>query len=89
MQLVRWLAHTHFQKWYVISKQLLAMKLKCKAKKRFGVNPDYIVACVGGGSNAVGAFTAFLNDPEVKLVGIEPAGHGLDTDQHSGNLNFG
>ena len=43
----------------------------------------------GGGSNAMGAFTAFLNDPEVKLVGVEPAGHGLNTDKHSATLTLG
>ncbi len=36
--------------------------------------PDYVVACVGGGSNAIGAFTAFLSDKQVKLIGVEPAG---------------
>ncbi|MFV5464643.1 pyridoxal-phosphate dependent enzyme, partial [Acinetobacter sp. 207] len=64
-------------------------EIKMQSQERFGVNPDYIVACVGGGSNAVGAFTAFLNDAEVKLVGVEPAGHGLDTDQHSATLTLG
>jgi tryptophan synthase beta chain len=44
------------------------MKLNSQTE-RFGQNPDYVVACVGGGSNAIGAFTAFLNIPEVKLVG--------------------
>jgi tryptophan synthase beta chain len=48
-----------------------------------------VVACVGGGSNAVGAFTAFLNEPNVKLVGVEPAGHGLDTNMHSATLTLG
>jgi len=44
---------------------------------------------VGGGSNAMGAFTAFLNEPNVKLVGVEPAGHGLDTNMHSATLTLG
>ncbi|NLY14184.1 MAG: tryptophan synthase subunit beta [Gammaproteobacteria bacterium] len=51
--------------------------------------PDYITACVGGGSNAIGMFTAFLNDKDVQLVGVEPAGEGLDTQRHSATLTKG
>lgn len=56
---------------------------------RHGKNPDIITACVGGGSNAMGLFTAFLNDDEVKIVGVEPAGLGLDTDKHSATMTLG
>ena len=68
---------------------IIGDEIKVQTKDRFGSNPDYIVACVGGGSNAMGAFTAFLNEPNVKLVGVEPAGHGLDTNMHSATLTFG
>jgi tryptophan synthase beta chain len=68
---------------------IIGDEIKVQSNDRFGANPDYIVACVGGGSNAMGAFTAFLNEPEVKLVGVEPAGHGLDTDKHSATLTLG
>lgn len=51
--------------------------------------PDYVVACVGGGSNAIGAFTAFIEDSSVKLIGVEPAGKGLDTDEHGAVLAKG
>ena len=51
--------------------------------------PDYVVACVGGGSNAIGAFHAFLNDESVKLVGIEAGGEGVDTARHSATLTAG
>lgn len=51
--------------------------------------PDYVTACVGGGSNAIGMFTAFLNDQDVQLVGVEPAGEGLDTLRHSATLTKG
>ncbi len=54
-----------------------------------GKLPDIVTACVGGGSNAIGIFTAFLNDEEVKLVGIEPAGKGLDTGEHAATLTLG
>ncbi len=56
---------------------------------RQGKLPDIVTACVGGGSNAIGLFTAFLDDEEVKLVGVEPAGKGLDTGQHAATLTRG
>ena len=68
---------------------IIGDEIKVQTNERFGANPDYVVACVGGGSNAVGAFTAFLNEPNVKLVGVEPAGHGLDTNMHSATLTLG
>ena len=51
--------------------------------------PDYIVACVGGGSNAIGIFYSFLNDKEVRLIGVEAAGRGLDTGEHAASLGAG
>jgi tryptophan synthase beta chain len=51
--------------------------------------PDAVVACVGGGSNAIGIFSAFIGDATVSLVGVEAAGHGLDTDQHAASLSGG
>ena len=51
--------------------------------------PDYVIACVGGGSNAIGAFSQYLADEEVKLVGVEAAGHGLDTDKHAATMTKG
>ena len=52
--------------------------------------PDYVAACVGGGSNAMGIFTAFLNDESVKLVGVEPAGEGIDKPgKHAATLSVG
>lgn len=51
--------------------------------------PDVVTACVGGGSNAIGIFTAFLDDTQVKLVGVEPAGEGLDTQRHAATLTKG
>ena len=68
---------------------IIGDEIKVQTNERFGANPDYVVACVGGGSNAMGAFTAFLNEPNVKLVGVEPAGLGLDTDMHSATLTLG
>ncbi len=51
--------------------------------------PDYVVACVGGGSNAIGIFAGFEADPDVRLVGVEPAGKGLDTKEHGAVLALG
>ena len=48
--------------------------------------PDYLLACVGGGSNAIGLFYPFLEDKEVNLIGIEAGGKGVNTDQHSATL---
>jgi len=48
--------------------------------------PDLVCACVGGGSNAIGIFSAFIDDPEVKLIGVEGAGKGLDTHEHCATL---
>lgn len=51
--------------------------------------PDYLVACVGGGSNALGLFHAFFNDRRVRFIGVEAAGLGLNTSEHSASLNKG
>lgn len=56
---------------------------------RQGRLPDYVVACVGGGSNAIGVFHAFLQDSGVKLVGVEAAGKGLQTGKHAASLEAG
>jgi tryptophan synthase beta chain len=53
---------------------------------RFHCLPEYVLACVGGGSNAIGIFSAFLEDKDVRLVGVEPAGKGLDTGKHGAVL---
>jgi tryptophan synthase beta chain len=51
--------------------------------------PDAVVACVGGGSNAIGLFHPFLNDEAVQLIGVEASGHGLGTDKHAAAINGG
>ncbi len=54
-----------------------------------GVLPDVVIASVGGGSNAMGIFTAFLDDPDVRLLGVEAAGHGLSSGRHCATLTTG
>jgi tryptophan synthase beta chain len=51
--------------------------------------PDTVFACVGGGSNAMGIFADFIDEPSVKLIGVEPAGHGLHTDKHGATIEKG
>ncbi len=51
--------------------------------------PDTLVACIGGGSNAMGLFHPFLDDADVRIIGVEAAGHGLDTDKHAASLTGG
>ena len=51
--------------------------------------PDYVIACVGGGSNAMGIFYAFAEDESVKLIGVEAAGEGIETERHCATLNLG
>ena len=51
--------------------------------------PDSLVACIGGGSNAIGLFHPFLDDPSVRMFGVEAAGHGIDTGEHAASLTGG
>ena len=57
--------------------------------KEHGVHPDYVIACVGGGSNAIGIFSAFLDDANVNLIGVEAAGLGAHTPYHAATLTKG
>ena len=58
-------------------------------QQEYGKLPDIAMACVGGGSNAMGLFTAFIHDESVELIGVEPAGKGLDTPDHAATLTLG
>ena len=68
----------------VIGKEIRAQIIKAEGRL-----PDAIVACVGGGSNAIGAFHDFINDSDVRLTGCEAAGRGLDTEQHAATITRG
>jgi tryptophan synthase beta chain len=54
-----------------------------------GADPDYVVACVGGGSNAIGTFTGFVDIPHVRLIGVEAGGLGPETGKHGASVNRG
>jgi tryptophan synthase beta subunit len=57
--------------------------------EQFGRLPDVVIACVGGGSNAIGGFMPFVDDPDVALVGVEAGGHGLASGEHAATLSAG
>lgn len=56
---------------------------------QYGTLPHTVMACVGGGSNAIGIFTAFIDDKDVRLVGVEPGGEGIETGKHGSALGMG
>lgn len=68
---------------------VIGKETRRQCRRQFGRLPDTIVACVGGGSNAIGMFYPFLKDKSVKLVGVEAAGLGLQTDKHAASLSKG
>jgi tryptophan synthase beta chain len=68
---------------------IIGRELEAQARERFGGDPDAVVACVGGGSNAIGAFYPFVGREGVRLVGVEAAGRGLETGEHGASLTGG
>jgi tryptophan synthase beta chain len=68
---------------------IIGREARAQVLERYGRLPRTVVACVGGGSNAIGIFSAFLDDREVELVGVEAAGLGLDTGRHAATLSRG
>ena len=68
---------------------IVGVEARAQFLEKQGKLPDIITACVGGGSNAMGLFTAFLEDEGVKMVGVEPAGLGLDTPDNAATLTLG
>ncbi len=68
---------------------VIGREIEVQARERFGGDPDAIVACVGAGSNAIGAFHPFIGRDNVRLVGVEAAGHGLSSGEHGASLAEG
>jgi len=68
---------------------VIGRETKRQIKKEEGRNPDVLVACVGGGSNALGMFYSFHKDTKIKMFGVEAAGYGLNTKEHSASINAG
>lgn len=68
---------------------VIGREARAQMLQRVGRLPKTVVACVGGGSNAMGIFAGFVNDPDVELVGVEAAGEGLSTERHSASITKG
>ncbi len=69
--------------------KVIGCEARAQVLEKEGRLPDCLIACVGGGSNAIGLFDAFMEDTEVQMIGVEPAGLGLDTSQHAATLTKG
>src|SRR5690606_23167823 len=68
---------------------VIGREARAQMQKAEGRLPDSLVACIGGGSNAMGLFHEFLDEPSVAIYGVEAAGHGVETGQHAASLTAG
>ena len=68
---------------------VIGEETKKQCLKAFGKRPDILLACVGGGSNAMGLFHTFVDDKDVRLIGVEAAGSGINTDKHAATITKG
>ncbi|HEU5474550.1 MAG TPA: tryptophan synthase subunit beta [Actinophytocola sp.] len=69
--------------------RIIGIEAREQILEQAGRLPDAVTACVGGGSNAIGIFHGFIDDPGVRLVGFEPGGHGIDSGEHGATLSEG
>ncbi len=69
--------------------RIIGIEARAQILEQIDRLPDVVAACVGGGSNAIGIFHGFIDDPAVRLVGLEPGGDGVDTDRHGATLTKG
>lgn len=69
--------------------KVIGEEAKAQCQEQFGALPDAVVACVGGGSNAIGLFYPFYDDAGVRIIGVEAGGRGLHTDEHAAPLSVG
>ncbi len=68
---------------------IIGKEVRTQLEEAEGKLPDVVIACVGGGSNAMGIFHEFVNEPSVKLIGCEAAGHGIETGKHAATISTG
>jgi tryptophan synthase beta chain len=68
---------------------VIGQETRAQAMEKWGGLPDILMACVGGGSNAMGLFYEFLNEPSIRLIGVEAAGEGVNTEKHAATLTKG
>jgi tryptophan synthase beta chain len=69
--------------------RVIGDEARAQVLEQAGRLPERVIACVGGGSNAIGIFVPFVDDPEVKLIGVEAAGEGIETGRHGAPLTLG
>jgi tryptophan synthase beta chain len=69
--------------------RVIGLEARAQSRRQIGRLPDVVVACVGGGSNAIGLFHPFIGDGGVRIVGVEPGGHGIATGRHGATLTAG
>jgi tryptophan synthase beta chain len=69
--------------------RIIGVEARAQVLDLVGRLPDVVCACVGGGSNAMGIFHRFIDDPSVRLVGLEAGGHGVDTGKHAARFSTG
>jgi tryptophan synthase beta chain len=69
--------------------KMIGEEAKQQCLKKEGVLPNKVIACVGGGSNAIGLFNDFIGDQSVELIGVEPGGHGIETGKHGCPISYG
>ncbi|NMG19989.1 tryptophan synthase subunit beta [Brasilonema bromeliae SPC951] len=68
---------------------IIGQETRAQSQEKWGGIPDILLACVGGGSNAIGLFHEFVDEPSVRLIGVEAAGEGVDTEKHAATLTRG
>ena len=68
---------------------MIGREVRQQAQEKWGGLPDILLACVGGGSNAMGLFNDFIREPGIRIIGVEAAGHGVDTNAHAATLTKG
>ena len=68
---------------------MIGKETRAQAREKWNGLPDILLACVGGGSNAIGLFHEFVNEPSVRLIGVEAAGEGVETEKHAATLTKG
>ncbi|CDH18364.1 tryptophan synthase, beta protein [Xenorhabdus bovienii str. kraussei Quebec] len=69
--------------------RMIGEEAKAQIMEKEGRLPDAVIACIGGGSNAIGLFAEFIPETNVRLIGVEPAGHGIETGEHGAPLKHG
>jgi tryptophan synthase beta chain len=68
---------------------VIGQETRAQCQEKWGGLPDILLACVGGGSNAMGLFHEFVNEPSIRLIGVEAAGEGVDSEKHAATLTRG